>query len=173
MIQLAGNYILSVGCTYGSAVFNYNLNPNNFTYMDCKTYWRESTIFMDSTRKSKRKQHAILNKSFVLIHGHPQYKFLIVFQAYDIMLPMENIMADKLAGDIEGRIFGNGAHLVPGKVNQALRIYMPDYVVYSGTENICTHNPEHCSQGITFAMWLFLIKGRIQSYNENFMTFPL
>ena len=52
-------------------------------------------------------------------------------------------MSDKLAGDLEGQIIidniGIGAHLVPGKVNQALRIDSSAYVVYSGTENTCLH----------------------------------
>ena len=76
---------------------------------------------------------------------------------------MDDITANKVTGDIEGLITtddtGIGAHLVPGKVNQALHIDRAAYVTYHGTENTCMHNPEMCSQGITFTMWLFLFKG--------------
>ena len=79
------------------------------------------------------------------------------------MLPMDSIRSDKVAGDLEGQIIidniGIGAHLLPGKVNQALRIDRAAYVMYSGTQNKCVHKPGLCEQGITFVMWLFLFKG--------------
>ena len=76
-----------------------------------------------------------------------------------MMLPMDSIKSDKLAGDKEGQIIidniGIGDHLVPGKVNQALCIDRAAYVMYRGTQNTCVHKPELCEQGITFVMWQF------------------
>ena len=59
-----------------------------------------------------------------------------------------------LLGDIPGTLHG-GASTIPGKVGSALHIRgNHQYVDYGLHLDKCYHDPDKCSGGITFALWL-------------------
>ena len=62
-------------------------------------------------------------------------------------------------GDIEGVLRG-GASIIPGKVGTALHVKGIQYVNYGFHVDKCYHNPERCSDGITWSLWL-----NVHTYN--------
>ena len=73
----------------------------------------------------------------------------------DVDLPMDTVVSTKLQGSLEGHMM-NGARLVAGQNGKALCLDAAfQYVEFSpGEEHECLKNPDHCSLGITFSMWL-------------------
>ena len=60
-----------------------------------------------------------------------------------------------LLGDISGALRG-GASIRPGKVGLALHVSGNQYVDYGFHVDKCYHNPDKCSDGITWSLWLNL-----------------
>ena len=58
-------------------------------------------------------------------------------------------------GDLDGILTG-GASIKPGKIGSALHVNGNHYVSYGRHVDECYHNPDKCSDGITWSLWLNL-----------------
>ena len=71
-----------------------------------------------------------------------------------VALPMNEVIDDVLLGSLNGTMTG-GVSLVPGQYGSAL--YMSDgtgRVDLGFHQSQCFSNPDSCSQGVTFALWI-------------------
>ena len=84
-----------------------------------------------------------------------------------VSLPMNEIIGNVLLGSLNGSVTG-GVSLVPGQVGNAL--YMSDdtgKVDLGFHQSQCFYNPDSCSQGVTFAMWIKRDHGAQKGYLLN------
>ena len=81
------------------------------------------------------------------------------FQAFvsvpQLLLPMDFVInGGVLLGSIDGVLHG-GASVIPGQFGSALKLNGNNqYVDYGLHLDKCYHNPDKCSDGMTFALWL-------------------
>ncbi len=79
----------------------------------------------------------------------------------DLHLPMDEMVGDQLQGcHLNGTVFG-GATLIPGVSGNAISFNGNDQYVDYGRHDSCLTNAGLCSDGITWAFWLYL---RAESY---------
>ena len=71
-----------------------------------------------------------------------------------VSLPMDEIQGSTLVGSINGNL-PSSATIVPGQVAGALYTNGVDQVVnYGNHRTQCYHQPDKCTDGVTFSMWL-------------------
>ena len=79
-----------------------------------------------------------------------------------VTLPMDEIQGSTLMGSIAGNL-PSSATIVPGMVAGALYTNGLDQVVdYGDHRTQCFHQPDRCTEGVTFSMWL-----KIMSSSES------
>ena len=84
--------------------------------------------------------------------------YFVVFQyvsAPTLLLPMDVTVNGVLLGDIEGVLRGGGS-TISGRFGTALHANGNQYADYGFHVDKCYHNPDKCSDGITWSLWLNL-----------------
>ena len=83
--------------------------------------------------------------------------FFYYFAVAILNLEMDDIVGQTLVGSISGTVQG-GASVIPGKIGHALHIDgSPQYVTYGPRGSDCYANPDMCTNGLTYSLWIQLL----------------
>ena len=76
----------------------------------------------------------------------------------DVNLPMDRITSGYVLGTFRVKVIGSGTiHSFYGIKSQSLSFPRDAYLNYGKNNvNTCFHLPDHCPQGVTFSVWLWL-----------------
>ena len=84
-----------------------------------------------------------------------------------VSLPMNDATGNVLKGSLSGNTTG-GAVLVPGQFGNGIYLGNDDSLVEFGFHHSnCFYDPDMCSQGVTFAMWIKRVPGAQNGYIFN------